>query len=293
MRVIIFSKNRAAQAELLLRSIKELVVDWRDWFITVFYHGDNDAFEDSYKILKSIHPEFHYHHEDDEKSLKEQICNLISMEKKTFFSFFVDDLVVIRPFSIHDRQFNLLKENRTGEVLALSLRLNPHISYCQPLNLQTHPCRIKNDGTFEYKKGAFEYYLEQNVCSRLLRKFGLKVFMPIAGDWATQMNLDGNVFRFADFKEYFSTLDEFRSVVQIEPLMLSKPLPGKTIVIYPKSRVINIASNRVRGGDSFPCREENPMTINDKFLNGGRLTYEHLRNIDNHCCHIAATLKFR
>ena len=50
MRIIVLSKNRAAQAELLLRSIKEQVVGYEKLFITVFYNFDNEKYKQGYRL---------------------------------------------------------------------------------------------------------------------------------------------------------------------------------------------------------------------------------------------------
>ena len=290
MRVIILSKNRAAQADLLLRSIKEQVRGWEDFFITIFYDYDGGRYDQGYALLKSIHPEFHYYRKaPGQEVINGQFNDLIAMKKMDFFAFFADDLVVIRPFSKSNRPFQILQHRK--DVMALALRLNPNINYCQPMGMKTFPPRLDADGVFTWRKTNFGYFLEKNIISRSLQNKGLKVFMPILGDWYYQMILDGNVYRYDEFKDYFATLPEMKYVPDIERVMLARPLPARKAVIYPESRVISIASNKVdKKYFTNPHMEEDPAIINEHFLNGESLSYDHLKNINHTACHLKIPL---
>lgn len=289
MRIIIFSKNRAAQAELLLRSVKEQVCDWENFFITLLYHFDDKEYARGYSLLKEIHPEFHYCQQEPKKSLKKQLRELISMERKDFFSFFVDDLVVIRPFSKEDKQFKILKERK--DIMFLSLRLNPNINYSQPLSMKIYAPKLGSNGVFCVKKTKLGYFLERNIISRLFRKMGFRIFMPLRGDWGCKMSIDGNVYRHEEFREYFNSLPEFSYVPDIEEVMMKHPLSGRKVIIYPESRIVNIASNKVdKISLYYPSAEEDPLAINERFLNNGRLSYDHLKSLNNTSCHIKTKL---
>jgi len=289
MRIIIFSKNRAAQAELLLRSLKEMVIGWENFLVTIFYNYDAEIYEQGYAVLKKIHPEFHYHKEDPARSLNSQLNELITLKEKEFFSFFVDDMVVVRPFSKKDGQFKLLAQR--SDILALSLRLNKNINYCQPRGWKGHPLKIDQSGVYSLKRSKFQHFLERNILSRALRKIGFGVFVPVWGDWSIKMSMDGNVFRFNEFKEYFKKLPECSYVPALEPLMGRTPMDGDNMIIYPESRIMNIASNKIgRINMHYKSAEEDPAFINNKFLSGGRLSYEHLKNINNRSCHICQEL---
>ena len=292
MRIIIFTKSRAAQVELLLRSIKEQVCGWKDSLITVFHDFDDREYGRGYSLLKEIHPEFHYYERDHKKSLKEQLRELISMEKKDFFSFFVDDLVVIRPFSKEDKQFKILKERK--DIMFLSSRLNPNINYSQPLSMKVYAPNLDSDMVFCVKKTNFGYFLERNIISRLLRKNGFRIFMPLRGDWGCQMSIDGNIYRYEEFREYFNSLPEFSYVPDLEEIMMKHPLSGSKVIIYPESRIVNIASNKV---DKiflyYPSAGEDPLAINERFLNNGRLSYDHLKSLNNTSCHIETKLTWQ
>lgn len=287
MRIIVLSKNRAAQCELLLRSIKEQMPDWHNLFISVLYNADSNEFFQGYSLLKKIHPEFHYQREDNTISVNRQIASLLDIEPRRYFSFFVDDLVVIRPFSTADPQFRMLSENRRGDTLALSLRLNPRVTYSQPTGRHTPPPKIDHDGTYRYRHHIKDFLFS------LMEKTGFNMCPSGAGVWKYQMILDGNVYRFDEFKAYFSRLPEIPSAPRIEETMLRQPMAGKRIIIYPESHIINIASNRIRTDEFFPCGDDNPSTLNDRFLSGEMLDYDHLQEIANTSCHLALRHQFR
>ena len=53
--VIIFSKNRAAQLELFIRSMKKFFKDFSSNEIKILYKTSNSFFEEGYEKLKKIH----------------------------------------------------------------------------------------------------------------------------------------------------------------------------------------------------------------------------------------------
>ena len=64
LRVIIPSKDRPAQLDLLLRSIKRFSLDWSDNSIFILYRTTTDEFAAGYKKLMEEHPQFVYCEED-------------------------------------------------------------------------------------------------------------------------------------------------------------------------------------------------------------------------------------
>ena len=107
---IIFSKNRACQLDLLLRSIRQNLPNFRDTF--VLYHATTPEFEQGYELVRQRFPEF--------DTIIHQQSNF-EFDTRDFISrageyvcFFVDDNIIYRPHDIDhqfvDRMFNCIPE---------------------------------------------------------------------------------------------------------------------------------------------------------------------------------------
>jgi hypothetical protein len=274
-RALIFSKNRACQLELLLRSLKEQVTTLHDLSLAVLYAVDDGTYEEGYDLVRRIHPDVHLQLQDDRLPLGAQIRDLVRSERREFFSFFVDDIVAVRPFGWFDRQFALLRDRQ--DIAALSLRLNPKVSYCQPLRIKAPAPALDSDLTWEWTRSR----------SRLKRAARRLLGRPYAkGDWAGSMFVDGYVFRHAQFIPYFDTLPELPYVTKLESMMLNQPLPGRRVVCYAQSRIVNIVLNRVDTHSRYPHGGGSTEHLNSRFLAGDRLAYDHLKNMDNESCHV-------
>ena len=89
---IIFTKNRAMQLDLLLRSMQLNVPDYDPEKITIFYNIDSREMRQSYLILKSRFPDMKWRVQNNfKKSLKDIINNV----KTDYVLGLCDDLVFI------------------------------------------------------------------------------------------------------------------------------------------------------------------------------------------------------
>jgi hypothetical protein len=273
---VILSKNRACQLELLIRSLKQQVTTLQELSLAVLYAAEDRGHQEGYELVRRIHPDVQLRLQEDRLPLKTQLRDLVRSDRREFFSFFVDDIVAVAPFGWWDRPFSLLRSRR--DIAALSLRLNPEVNYCQPLDIQTPPPRLDSDLTWDWTRSR----------SRLKRlKHRLLGRSRARGDWAGSMFVDGYVFRHAEFIDYFDALPEIPHITKLEPVMLDQPLPGRRVVCYPQSRIVNVALNRVDAHSRYPHGGSSPESLNAHFLAGGRLAYDHLGNLHgNRTCHV-------
>src|SRR3954462_9755162 len=132
LQVTVFSKDRPAQLELLLRSLKRFWSGWEQHRIAVLYAATNDEFRRGYDEVRSLHPEFGYVAEAGSgKSFRDHVLALFGSEP--YVAYLVDDNVFTRPFDLDRPEFRRLAGD--GEVMALSLRMAPHMDYCYPADL--------------------------------------------------------------------------------------------------------------------------------------------------------------
>ena len=62
--IVIFSKDRACQLELFLRSMKNFFFEWSLCKVSILYTYSNDSFKKGYEKTRFYHPEFNYVLED-------------------------------------------------------------------------------------------------------------------------------------------------------------------------------------------------------------------------------------
>jgi hypothetical protein len=261
---------------LLVRSLKEQVTDPNDDLsLAVLYAAEGSEHEGGYDLVRKLHPDVHLQLQSNHQPLKKQIQDLANAEQREFFTFFVDDIVVVRPFGWFDREFDLLRRRR--DIASLSLRLNPEVDYCQPLNLAAPAPALDADRTWNWV--APRSRLRRGLLQLAGRRYA-------RGDWAGSMFMDGYVFRHAQFIPYFAALPDIPYVTNLESIMLRQPLPGTRVVCYSKSRIVNVVLNRVDTHSGYPHAGGSVDELNSRFLAGHRLAYDHLKSIQNTSCHL-------
>lgn len=108
---IIFSKNRACQLELLLRSLNIPA--------QILYTCD-PVFESGYDKLIKMYPTIDFVRETDFRS---QLIEFLEKNSEEYVLFLVDDDVMIEPWAGNCPEFQEFKRNL--EIISLSLRLAP------------------------------------------------------------------------------------------------------------------------------------------------------------------------
>ncbi|MEM9081046.1 MAG: hypothetical protein AAGC74_10180 [Verrucomicrobiota bacterium] len=277
MRIIVFSKNRACQLELLLRSLTEQMADSSQLFISVLYFADTPEFTQGYATVQSLFPDVHFVEEEKNRSLNQQLLSLLQMKEMELLTYLVDDLVFINSFSLSDPPFQQFA--RDPDIAAISLRLNPNVTLCQPQGKSYRPPPLDSNNVWRWKP-------KEKILNACLDKWKLLKYFRPRGDWAHPMYVDGNVWRLGEYLDYFQDLPEVRKVTKLEPAMSALPMQSPKMVCYPKPRIVNLALNRVDSVYDYPCGEEDANDLNDRFLNGERLSYHHLKKQTFSSCHI-------
>ena len=272
--VVIFSKDRGAQLDLLLRSWSEQVPEWPDFAVSVLYKSTASEFDRGYDVVRRAFPTVFFQREVDDRPFKDQVLELIEREERELFHFLADELVFIRPYSTLDEPFQMLRRRR--DIAGVALRMSPRVTYAQPISLNTPPPPRRNN-VWAWKERPL--WVE-----RIARQFGVH---SARGDWRMQLNVDGNTFRYRQLLEHFRTLPEIRGLNQLERVFVLHPLPDAPhLVCYPESRLINLAMNRVDPHSPYPFGGHTAEEFNDRFLAGERLSYASLVGLQHNACHI-------
>lgn len=124
IKTIIFSKNRACQLDMLLRSISKY---YTDCDYSVIYKYTNDNYKRGYDLIK------------DERFILESNfkLNLLNLIDNDYTCFLTDDCIFLNTFSESDSQFNHFM--RAKAILCLSLRISPQITYSYMKNWKLEP----------------------------------------------------------------------------------------------------------------------------------------------------------
>jgi len=244
--LIIFSKNRAAQLNLLLDSLKKnapLLFDK----ISVLYKTDNDEYLHGYQKVFDKHLNVYF---SDEKNFKNTLFQLIddNIEATTFM---VDDAVVYN--QILSRKIDIIKPVVEDYVI-FSLRLGKNCNYSHPANLHYELGEHEIDG--EYM--TFDYTKQQN------------------GDFRYPLSTDGHIFNTKLIKDLLTEVN-FSNPNTLEASLQrfvgTNSIP-KMMKSFTESKLVSIPANLVN--DSFNNRHGlefgiSEKELNDKFLSGNEI----------------------
>lgn len=237
LNVVIFSKDRACQLDLLMRSIEKFFVDKSMARFTVIYTYSDGSYQSGYDRLRSRFPDYHY---VDQNGASDDFKSMVSgavSPSLPFTMFLVDDDLLKSEFRINDGAFRQFAGRH--DVLCLSLRLGKHINYCYPLNIATPPPAFVGDWSWRWQ--------------------------GLAGDWGYPMSLDGHVFR---TEELLPLLQSRRYVNPntLEASMAARPLSSPYMMCFEYSRILNLPLNRVQNTYPNRCAGVDPASLNARYV---------------------------
>ncbi len=250
---LIFTKDRACQLDLLLRSLNDNFL--QDLNINIIYKATDGLYLAAYNNLIKSYPQYNWFFETDFVSQSREVFNSF---KNEFMVNFVDDEIVIRKDSI-EPALDLLRDE---SVHGISLRMNPSISYCYTANKPDPQPIFQTEGD--------------------LYKWNWRSMDPTV-NWGYPSCINSHVYKTADFKKYLSGI-KYDTVNGLEGMYNNiKSTFRMYMVCFNKSKTINIANNLVQTGTNRHGTNQafSLQSLNDKFLDGGRLSTNGLYNIDN------------
>lgn len=244
--LIIFSKNRACQLNLLLDSLKAnapLLFDK----IHVLYKTENEDYSNGYNKLIEKYNSINYLKETD---FRKDLFKLIDddIEATTLM---VDDAVIFR--TIFARKIDII-EPVVDDFIIFSLRLGKNCNYSHPANLYYE--LGEHEVTGEYM--SFDYTKQQ------------------VGDFRYPLSTDGHIYNTKLLKDLLieipfvnpNTLEAY-----LQRFVLTNAIP-KTIKCFIESKLVSIPVNLVndtfknRHGLEFGMSEKE---LNNKYINGQKI----------------------
>ena len=255
LNIIIFSKDRAAQLDLLIRSIKKFWNNWECFSFNVLYTYSNEEYKKGYDITFSRHPEFNF---ILEKSFKSQLCDIIRSDKP-YTVFFVDDNVFKEPFEINCQEF--VKFTEYEEILSFTLRLGKNTTRCYTQKRESLP----------------PDFISQDIC--------LWNWVEACGpEWHYPMSVDGGFFRTEEIKNLAVGL-EYQNPNTFEGTLANNPINRPLMVCPSRSVIFNVPANKVQTANGNECGDIPANYLNDMYLQGKRLSINNLVGYDNRAPH--------
>jgi len=260
MNITVFSKDRALQLELFIRSFNKYVVDSNSYRINVLYTFSNTEYEKGYIKLTEMYPDVKF---IKETNFKQDVISLINpLEDYTIY--FVDDDIFKNKIDFYDKQEEIFRKD--SKILCRSLRLDNTQKRCYTMNLtySKFPTFIKNGNSL-----IFNWVNQQ-------------------GDYGYPMSLDGHIFRTQELLPYINNLS-YNNPNSLEGNMAAWVSGHQTIkqkmICYEQSIIVNNPCNIVQTNNSNLHGSENPIKLNSDFLSGKIISLENIDGIENISCH--------
>jgi len=259
--IIVFSKDRALQLELFIRSFNTFVKNSLDYKISVLYTYSTPAFKIGYDWLirdKPTNVNF-----IKEENFKQDTISLIDTNKP-YTVFFVDDIIFKEPFAFYDDKMNIFINNQS--ISCLSLRLHPHLVYC--------------------------YAESRNMKRPVFDKNNIFNWTKETGDYGYPMSQDGHIFRTHQIRQFHIDLEYHAPNTLEGKLHLQRKKMPPLMICYDKAKIINNPMNRVQFASINRCGNISAESLNNKFLDGYLINLKPFVGFDNVAVHTEITPEF-
>lgn len=251
---VLFSRDRSCQLELLLRSTKEYFKEYYDTKINVLYTFSNDSFKEGYDKVKLEYPEINF---IKETSFKKDVISLVDINNK-YTIFFVDDQVFKETFEMSE----IINFEKNEQILCISLRLHPKLTYCYAANTPMRPLKNK---IFEWKNET--------------------------GDFNYPMSVDSHIYLTSDIYPYIQNLN-YNNPNQFEATLAMYPIDKPYMMCFDKSKTFNNPCNKVQTNNPNKHGNVTAEYLNQEFLNGNIIDLDPFRGLNNESCHKEMPIKF-
>ena len=252
----IFSRDRAAQLDLLLRSIEWNAPDLFNG-INVIWKASNLRMERAYQLAAKEHPDPCFFKE--RLDFKKQVQGVLSWSRE-YACFLCDDDIIYRPVTKDMvEQIDLKSQPKT---LAFSLRLGENTGFCYPMQQQQEQPDVERNGelrVWDWRRGQHDFGYPGSLDGHIFRRDHLRLLTR--GEYGNPNQLEEKL-NYACAAVIIPNLASFQQSV---------------LVGNPINRVNDTHPNRF-GEDHYRSNEE----LNDLYLGGKRLNPRKLdlRNIN-------------
>ena len=261
LKTIIFSYNRPAQLDLLLRSMKRFT-DFTDIYVSYMHEP---SYREGYKRVIKENPDVRFEYR--KKNLKYYVQKALQSPLTVFLC---DDEVFVAKVSQNDKQFKTFK--KYDDILCLALRMGRNVDYCMSNHNWIKVPPIDKNGVWNWK-ALVEYKRSSD---------GLHI--NYESDWGYPMSVAGHVFRTEDLKQILKPL-KFDNPNQLEDGMCHFISPRNLAVCYDSQRMVEAM-----------LEKEQIIELNKEFMQGKIIDLEYIVKQELHCpqqgSHLARQILF-
>lgn len=267
--LIIFSKDRALQLDLLLKSIKinlDVVKDVR-----VIYTVSNERHEESYNKLKFEHRSWitFTKQEQGHKHLFYYIYEACCLATSKFICFFTDDNIV----------YEKVEEKDMGDALSL---FDDSAFSCFSLRMGFNICERQIEGNVYHLFPYHATFLQPESNESII--IWDRTTVPFGDYWSYCLSVDGHIFRKDDMVSMTNLMHIWTQIetLRSSPNEFESKLQrfnyeyGPFMGAFTHSKVVNSPNNRVqhdvknRSGDVYKYSAD---YCNELFLEGHRIDF--------------------
>lgn len=248
--LIIWSKDRASQLELLLRSIKQNIPNM--FAITIIYTYSNKLFEDGYKKLIGEIKDVEFIYENNFYNDTVSACYNSNME---YISFCTDDTVFYDSCSYTFDDLLGYLPNNVNQVFSFRLGLN---TLAQDIHYGTIQTPLMN-----------HVYLNKDIISWNCKKYASNF------NYGYPLALDAHVFKKDLICDLLKRYNKWKTTNELEGHIQQSISEIDYITSFDKSIAVNVPlnnlSNITQAGHNYNYSND---FLNQKFLNGERLSLQ-------------------
>lgn len=251
---IILSKDRPAQLDLVLNSLKQNAQHQGDYQICVIINYSDESFLDGYLKMARYHKDVLLYFDNNE--FKPTLKNVVDNARE-YLLFLTDDDIIYRPIEANVLNAACIKLYRDQRVFTMSLRLGINTFVQDQYNntICIVPPEVQNS-------------------TDVIRLWNWRT-QPMDCNFAYPFSVDGHVFRQNEFDRIISNLDYFNpNSLEGRAQHTLEKMPD-LMGCFERSYVVNTPANRVqetclnRAGEFFSY---SPEELNQEFLKGRRLS---------------------
>ena len=232
--------------------------EYTQYKIILLYTASSAYYQYGYNKIKKTYNHVSFINENDFKS---DVIAHIDL-KNQYTVFFVDDIVWKEPFTTDCDELNIMEKD--PDILCLSLRLDPNLTYCYAYNTKM---KAPN---FDDKLRWFWDGKE--------------------GDFGYPMSLDGHIFRTEDILPLLSSLSYYNPN-SLEGILSEHPINRSKMICMKKAPIFNLPINRVQTHNTNRHGNISAEYLNKMFLTGYRISLSPLLGFNNDACHQEVDIK--
>ena len=245
--IVVFSKDRACQLDLFIRSFLKNYRGDVDESVNVIFTYSSHAYRVGYETLLSRHYPLNFIDEAGRRF--KDVTESVIDETNPYTVFFVDDNVFKEPFSLDNEVVSMLDTH--PEICCASLRMHKGITYCYTEDRDVKPPLMFEDNTW-YWEGC-------------------------EGDWGYPMSLDGHIFRTREILPLIKSLP-YRSPNTLEGFLSNNPLKNPKMVCLDNAVILNNPCNKVQTDNTNRHGSVNPYTLNELYIHGMEIAMDNFSN---------------